>query len=308
MKHRCIKRRMQFLAVVMLASITLWGCDKLTTLLPKMKPKGKTAASVRIVKGTVVAKVNDIPITLEDLNQEIDTYNSLIPQDKPEEKITTSEQKINYLKNQLVRRALLYQEALKRGLDNNEEMTRAVEKAKMMLMVEKLVENEFSKVDVTSKEIEEYYNTFKERLKDPEERQVREIMVNTDQEARDILIQLLQGADFATIAKERSRSPSAKNGGDLGFIKKEGKFPQFLEMAFSSTLEAGNLSTVFRGPDGYYIMKIEAKRGGKQKSLADLWDDIKRGLLFLKQQQKIEDLVSTLAREEKIELYEGEVK
>jgi hypothetical protein len=39
-----------------------------------------------------------------------------------------------------------------------------------------------------------------------------------------------------------------------------------------------------------------------------MWEDIKRGLLFLKQQQKIEELIGQLSQKAKIEIYEGEIK
>lgn len=283
------------------------GCDKLNFLNPKKVESKKTAPTV-VVKGTIIAKVNNLPITLEELNQEIDTYNAMVSSDRPEAKITTRDQKIGYLKNQMVRRTLLYQEALARGLDRKEEIIQALERTKQDLLVMEFVRQEAEKADVSSKEIEDYYNTYKEQLKEPEERQIREIVVSTEQEAKDTLIQLLQGADFAALAKERSKSPSAKDGGDLGLIQKGKKSAQFDGAAFSDTLEVGKVSNIFKGPEGYYILKLEAKRGGKQRSLSEMWDDIKRGLTFLKQQQRIEDLVGKLSRDARLEIYEGEIK
>lgn len=283
------------------------GCDKLGfTKGPKVPPKEPPVSTV--VKGTMIAKINNYPVTLEELNQEIESYNSMVSEERPELKITTRQQKIDYLKNELVRRILLYQAALAKGLDRKEEVIRDLEKTKQNLLVLELVRQETEKIDVSSAEIEEYYNTYKEQLKDPEERQVREIVVSAEQEAKDILIQLLQGADFATLAQERSRAATAKNGGDLGFIKKGAKFASFDNVAFSDTLDVGKISSIFKGPDGYYILKIEGKRGGKQKSLSELWDDIKRGLTFLKQQQKMESLVGSLSKDAKLEFYEGEIK
>jgi parvulin-like peptidyl-prolyl isomerase len=130
----------------------------------------------------------------------------------------------------------------------------------------------------------------------------------TEAEAKDILIQLLQGQDFATLAKERSKSASAKDGGDMGFIQKGKASAQFDAAVFSDSLETGKISSIFKGPEGYYIIKLEAKRGGKEKSLSEMWEDIKRGLTFLKQQQAIEDLIGKLSRDAKIEIYEGEIK
>jgi peptidyl-prolyl cis-trans isomerase C len=261
-----------------------------------------------VVKGTIIAKVNNIPVTLEDLNQEIETFNAMVPADKPEAKISTREKKIDYLKNEMIRRVLLYQKAMDKGLDKKEEVIRALEKTKQDLLVVELVREEAAKVEATSAEIEDYYNKFKDQLKEPEQRQIREIVISTEAEAKDILIDLLKGADFATLAKERSKAASAANGGDLGFIAKGKKSAQFDAVAFSDSLEPGQYSNIFKGPDGYYIVKVEAKSGGKQKSLSEMWDDIKRGLQFLKQQDRINELISKLSQEAKIETYEGEVK
>jgi peptidyl-prolyl cis-trans isomerase C len=287
------------------------GCDKLNFFnRPKEKPQVQPRPT--IVKGTIIAKVNNSAIILEEFNQEIDSFNAAMDQAKtPERKITTREQKINYLKNDMVRRNLLYQAALDRGFDRNEDVVRALEKTKIDLLVMELIKQEVEKIEATSKEIEEYYEKYKDQLKEPEERQIREIVVSSEQEARDILIQLLQGVDFATLAKDRSRSASSRNGGDMGFIKrgeKGDKFPQFDTVAFSDTLEAGKVSSFFKGPDGYYILKLEVKRGGRQKSKIDVWDDIKQWLTIIKQQDKIETLITKLSQEAKLEFYEGEIK
>lgn len=296
------------LCIFMLAA--LWGCDNISIPAFKnlsVKAEKKQEAPLPVV-GTVIAKVNKIPITLEELNQEVEAFNTLVPDDRPEAKIDTREKKIDYLKNEMVRRVLLYQEAMDRGLGRREEVQRALEKTKQDLLVVQLVKEEADEIDVTSAEIEDYYNRFKDQLKEPEQRSIREIVVPTEVEARDILIELLRGSDFATLARERSKAPSASNGGDLGFISPGQKFSEFDGVAFSDSLEAGKFSNIFKGPDGYYILKIEAKKGGKLKSLSEMWEDIKRGLIFLKQQQRIEEIIGDLSQKAQIEIFEGEIK
>jgi len=285
----------------------LMGCDNIKIFKFK-KAKTTEKASLAMVKGTPIAKVNNITITLEDLEQEIEAYNSMVPADKPEAKITSREQKINYLKNEMIRRALFYQYALDKGIDKNEDIQKALEKNKMDILVMGLIRQEAGNVEVSSKEVEDAYNQYKEQFKEPEERQIREIMVSSEQEAKDILIQLLQGADFAGLARERSKAASAQNGGDLGFIGLGKKFAQFDSVAFSDSIEIGKTSNIFKGPDGYYVLKLEAKRGGKQRSLSEMWDDIKNILLFSKQKDKIDKLAGNLSREAKIEVYEGAIK
>jgi peptidyl-prolyl cis-trans isomerase C len=303
-----VKRKIILCVIMGLFFSGILGCNKIN-LATSHKAEVKTpAAPIIQAKGTIIAKVNNISIGLDDLNQEIEIYNANVPPERPELKITTKEQKVTFLRSEIIRRALIYQHALDKGLDRNEDVKQAVEKNKRDLLVLQDVKEITQSVDATSKEIEDYYNTYKEQLKEPEERQILEIVVGSEQDARDILIQLLQSADFATLAKSNSKSASAKDGGDLGFIKKGKKSAQFDAAAFSDSLDVGKISSIFKTPDGYSIVKLEAKRGGKQKPLSEMWDDIKRGLVFLKQQQAIEELIGKLSRDAKIEVYEGEIK
>ena len=297
------------LVCVCFVFLFLIGCDKINFF--GAKKDGKTAAGPTLpVKGTVIARVNNIPYTLEELNDEIDTYNRMLPPDKPEAKITTREQKISYLKEEVVRRLLLYNEALNRGLERSAEAQAMLEKSKRDILVLELVKQLTENVKADAAEIEQYYNTYKDQLKEDEERRLREIVVSTEQEANNILIQLLQGADFATLAIEKSKAPSSKNAGDLGYIKKGVKSPQFDSVAFAEGLEVGKVSNVFKGPEGYYVVKLEAKRGGQTRSLKDIWSQIEQGLTFLKQRQKVDDLVSKLSTDPKfkVETYEGSIK
>jgi len=304
-----VKRNFILCMALGLFFIGILGCDKLGNVVPGNKAKiDAPAAAMMEVKGPLVAKVNNIPIGLEDFNQEIEIYNANLPGDGSEPKITTREQKLDYLKNEVVRRTLLYQNALDKGLDRNEDVARTLEKTKMQLLVMELIRQSAQKIDVSSKEVEDYYNTYKEQFKEPEERQIQEIVVANEAEAKDILIQLLQGADFSALAKANSIAATAKDEGELGFIRKGKKSTQFDAIAFGDSLQIGKISSIFQTPDGYTIIKLQAKRGGKQRLLSEMWEDIKKGLTFLKQQQAIEELIGKLSRDAKIEVYEGEIK
>lgn len=291
------------ISAAFLTLIGLIGCEKKAAT--KLPSPPVTVAPGSEVKGTVIAKINGYPITLEDLNAEIDSFNAEIPADKSEEKIDSRDKKISYLKDGMVRKIILYQSALSKGFDKKEEVQKAIENFKQSILVAELVREETADIEPTSQEIEEYYNQFKEQMKDPEERRLREIVVSSEDQAKEILIELLKGNDFAAMAQEKSISATKNKGGDLGYIKKGTKFIQFDEAAFSPMLEAGKTSNYFKGPDGYYIVKLEDKRGGKAKSLRELQGDIKKGLTFLKQQQKIEDIINKLNQEAKIEINEG---
>ncbi|MDD2689296.1 MAG: peptidyl-prolyl cis-trans isomerase [Candidatus Omnitrophica bacterium] len=300
-----------FLILMALISISL-GCENFPLFQSKQK---KPAQISPPVSANVVAKVGNFYITSDDLNKEVESFNSLIAaQGMPQNKIDSRDKKIDYLRNEVVRKYILYQEALDRGLDKREEIAKALENAKISLLVTELLRGEIEKIDVTSKEIEDFYNQNKDALREPEQRRILEIVAPSEDEAKQVYIELLKGADFASSAKQYSKAASSSKGGDLGFIaldpdpSKRIRFDKFYEVAFSPSLETGSISSIFKGPEGYYIIKLESVKKSEAKSLSELWDNIKSWLLFEKQQKAIADLASKLSGETKIEIYEGKVE
>ena len=280
-----------------------FGCEKIEKL--NLLNKNKALQP----QGTVIAKVADLPITLEQLEQEIQGYNELT--DVPGAKINTREQRIAYLNEELIRRHLLYLEAVARNFDNQPKVQETLRNLEINVLANQFIQDEIKNVTVTSSEIEDFYNLYKDQFQQEEERRIKEILVSDETTAKEILIELLKGADFATLAKERSIAPTAANGGDLGFIKKGARgadFARFDIIAFSSSLEVGQNSNVFKDKSGYYIVKLEGKKGGQPRPLSEVWDEIKTSVLFLKQQQKIKEITDNLAKKIKVVVYEDRIK
>lgn len=276
--------------------ILLSACDKLP-FFKKLIPVKKIEVAAPEIKGTVLAKVNDNVITLEDFNKRIENIKKVYP----DIKVDKFEDKKAFL-NELVKRELLYQEAIKKGLDKKQEVIDATEDFKREVLAAQLIDDNTSDVKVEAKEIEDYYNTFKDEFTAPEERKVREIIVPTEQKAKDILIELLKGQDFAVLAAQNSVSPSAKTGGDAGFIKKGEKQGKYDTVVFA--LGAGEISNVFSVPEGYAIVKVEEKKGGESRSLSDAWNDIEEGLLRLKKYQEVLKLEDDLRVKASLEIHE----
>ncbi|MEC5343710.1 peptidylprolyl isomerase PpiC [Brenneria populi] len=80
------------------------------------------------------------------------------------------------------------------------------------------------------------------------------ILVDTEQQAKDILAQLEQGADFQKMAQKYSTCPSKRNGGDLGEFHKGDMVPAFDKAVFSCELlkPCGPVKTQF----GYHLIKV----------------------------------------------------
>ena len=87
----------------------------------------------------------------------------------------------------------------------------------------------------------------------------RHILVATEAEAKAIILDLKKGADFATIARARSKDPDGKAGGDIGFFAREQVWPGFADVAFA--LLPGEISQVpVHNEFGWHVVKVEERR------------------------------------------------
>src|SRR5262245_35023371 len=70
-----------------------------------------------------------------------------------------------------------------------------------------------------------------------------------------------KGEDFATVAKGNSQDPTAKQGGDIGWIKKERNKPgQWRQRVYTNNLEVGAVDGPFREGRSWYLMKVTEQR------------------------------------------------
>lgn len=139
------------------------------------------------------------------------------------------------------------------------------------LMVQKLREKNFAPVEASRREVEEFYQTYKDSLgMIPEKLRIYHIFRNpktTDrlknkyrEFAQAVLDSIKQGANFEEMAKKYSEDPGSKAyGGDLGFVKKGVFYPQFEAAAFA--LEVGQISDIVETPVGYHIIELLERRG-----------------------------------------------
>lgn len=139
------------------------------------------------------------------------------------------------------------------------------------LMVQKLREKNFAPVEASRREVEEFYQTYKDSLgMIPEKLRIYHIFRNpktTDrlknqyrEFAQAVLDSIKQGASFEEMAKKYSEDPGSKAyGGDLGFVKKGVFYPQFEAAAFA--LEVGQISDIVETPVGYHIIELLERRG-----------------------------------------------
>jgi parvulin-like peptidyl-prolyl isomerase len=88
----------------------------------------------------------------------------------------------------------------------------------------------------------------------PAQAHVRQVLVDSHEQALAARQRLAAGEDFVEISREVSRAPNAAEGGELGFFDQGSLTPEIDEVIFS--LEAGSFSDPVQGPSGFHIFQV----------------------------------------------------
>jgi peptidyl-prolyl cis-trans isomerase C len=226
----------------------------------------------------VLARVNGVEIHQSDLALAEDEVGASMPQMAPE-------QKREYLITYLTDVVLLAQAADKQKLGDRDDVKRHLAFERNKVMMEALLQDT-GKAALTDDAMHKVYDEAVKQMPPEEEIHARHILVPTEAEAKEIEDQLKKGADFATLAKEKSKDPAAADGGDLGYFTKDQMVPAFSDAAFK--LEKGQISDPVHTQFGWHIIKVEDKR-------------IKPTPTFDKVKPQIEDFVAHKAQAELVE-------
>ena len=171
------------------------------------------------------------------------------------------------------------------------------------MKIEMLRRTKFQEVKVSRREIENFYQSYRDSLPVLKEtvnishilRQVKPGESSTQAalvRMREIKRKLDQGGDFAELAKEYSEDPAtAKRGGDLGFTKRGDFVKEFEEAAFA--LAVGQISDIVQTQFGFHIIKLNERRG-EQIRTSHILLQVRPGV---EDAQKVVDFLNTLRQE-----------
>jgi peptidyl-prolyl cis-trans isomerase C len=142
---------------------------------------------------------------------------------------------------------------------------------------------------------------YEKNLKDnppPEEVRAAHILVKTEDEAKAIIEQLKGGADFATVAKEKSEDKgSGANGGELGWFAKNVMVKEFADAAFA--MKPGETSEApVKSQFGFHIIKLEERRTQPAPTLDSQREQIRAQL----SEEVVQALVTQLRKDAKVEV------
>src|ERR1700716_2014234 len=142
-------------------------------------------------------------------------------------------------------------------VENNEDFKKRLAFTRSRLLMDSLLASE-GKAATTDDAMKKVYEDASKQIAGEQEVHARHILVETEDEAKAVAEELKKGADFAELAKKKSKDPGASDGGDLGFFTKDQMVPEFSAVAFA--LEPGKVSDPVKSQFGWHIIKVEEKR------------------------------------------------
>ena len=297
--------RYVFLSTAMLLVGALSGCDILfpsKSATPKkaveekspeaaVTPAPTTVAVNEAPQGPlpadVVARVGNWSLTQDEFNQRL----KLLKQSLPDFNDKDPQAKATVLK-ELTRQQLLVKDAESSDIADLKEIKDAVEDFRRTLLVQELAQRLTKGVTATAEDAQKYYDQNKNLFI---KWKVRQIVVADEASAKAVLVQILQGGDFAALAKAQSKDKFAAEG---GLITDPTQSPVEVQKNITA-LDAGGTSSVFKGPEGYYIVHVDEKNF---VPFSEVKDELKNRLSLRKQQAAVLEHIDQLEQKTKVEI------
>ncbi len=150
------------------------------------------------------------------------------------------------------------------------------------------------RITVREEEVKAYYRKHRKDFSRPLEVRLRDIFIPFPDNsflgkekarslAMDIYERLKKGEDFASLAREFSKGPGRKEGGDIGYVKKGELDPAIEEVAFK--LKPGEISRPVETDEGIHILQALEQRGGV-RPFEEVKEEI-RAILFQKKGERL---------------------
>lgn len=227
------------------------------------------------MKGRLIAKVQGTEIFEKDIE---DLMNTLDPQVRAQ---YVGEEGKKRLLDEVIYQDLYYYDALDRKMDELPEFKQQMEEAKKAILRQLSIVDLLKDLQVTDDEVRTFYNQNLDKMKQDEVR-ASHILVQTEEEAKQIVAELESGKSFEEIAKEKSMCPSKEVGGDLNFFSRGMMVPEFDEAVFS--MKVGERSNPVKTQFGYHIiLKTDEKKD--MKKFDDVKEYLRQNLALMKQNE-----------------------
>ena len=284
------------LGLIFLCSLTAGGCQKGDQESASNKTKSSQA-----LPDDAVAMINNVSITKKEFSLLVSQYESMNPDGF--KKMSEEERQGAFAKilDQLISRQVLLQvaqkegiqipkefieyrfqalksqfpseeaflEVLKKGKTNPDLWKKGVKETFLIKGLEELVAQD---IEVTNEEVQNYWTSNQEAFK-KDLVHVRQVLVKTEADAKQVRAVLDQGKSFEEVVQKYSIDQSTKNQkGEMGWVSRGNSFKGFDEMVF--LLEPQSISPPIKSQFGYHILQVLEKKAANEVALEDFQERI----------------------------------
>lgn len=200
------------------------------------------------------------------------------------------------LRNELVAREVLAQEARKQKLDQEAAVRAQILLQQNALLADALIARQASKFKITDEKLRAEYKRQIDLLVDAEEFQISHVVTTTEAEARAVIRAARGGEAFDKLAREKSINSSRQNGGSLGWLLFNQISPALANVVVN--LQVGSVTALpIATPEGWQVIRLDAKRKFKAPS----FEDSKRQLVDAVFANERAEFVQKLVKDAKIQ-------
>ena len=254
----------------------------------KQKPAAKAAPAKPAARGGTVATVNGVAVP--------QARADFLMQQQQQRGAPDNEQMRNAVREELINREVVAQEAQRAGMANNAEVKAQLDIVRQEIIVGAYLREFARKNPITEAEIQKEYDRAKAQHGDKEYK-ARHILVDNEEQAKSLIAELKKGAKFEDLASKNSKDTgSAQRGGDLDW-----NVPGTFDKVFSDAmvkLDKGKYSDApVKTRFGYHIIQLDDVRPAKFAALGEVRPRIQQMLV----QNKIDELIRGLRAKAKIE-------
>ena len=195
------------------------------------------------------------------------------------------------VRDELINREILMQEAVREGIPTRADVKAQVAVAQQTVVLRSLIEDYVAKNKPSDAEVKARYDELVKQA-GGKEYHLHHILVDNEQQAKDLIAKIKGGAKFEDLAKQFSKDPgSGKNGGDLDWANPKTYVPEFA--AAAEKLQKGQMTdTPVHTQFGWHIIKLEDRRQKGAPPFDQIKDRILASLVHRKAQevgQKLRD-------------------
>ena len=150
--------------------------------------------------------------------------------------------------------------------------------------------NEIMEGPLDEAEVQATYDADYSSLDQAPEYNASHILVETEEAALEVVAALESGADFATVAREKSTGPSGPNGGQLGWFGKGAMVPEFEQAVVAMEPEA--ISAPVKTQFGWHVIRLNETRVPEAPTLEEVREQIELQIRQIRAQTKIEEVTA----------------